>query len=428
MLDMKFVRENADIVKESENRRGNDAGRIDALLQTDMEWKSSIKKEQDLRKIRNSVSEEINRLKKEGKTEDANAKIAEMKSVAKKISELESKSRELDEKRISMLKEVGNVLHKSVPIGKDDSENVEIRRKGSIPKFDYDHKDHIEIGLEMDLFDLDTAAEVAAARFYYLKNEAVLLDMALQRFAVDRLKQAGFTLISPPLMLNRHALAGTVNLSEFEDTIYKIEGEDLYLIGTSEHALIALKKEYTFDEKELPYRLGGISACFRKEAGSHGRDTKGIFRVHQFNKAEEILFCLPEDSYKYFEELQKLTEDMIEELEVPFRVVQICTGDIGLKQALQYDIEAWFPGQNGKKGAYREVTSCSNCTDYQAVTLGIRYQKKDNTRGYVHIINNTALATSRMIAALLENHQQKDGSIRIPKALQPYMGMDSIVR
>jgi len=429
MLDIKFIRENVDVVKESENRRGRDAEKIDKILAIDNEWKSSIKEEQDLRKIRNSVSEEINRLKKEGNNEESQKKIIEMKSVAKQISEKEAKSKELEEKRNILVKEVGNVLHKSVPVGKDDSENVEIKTIGKIPSFNFEIKDHIDLGTELDLFDLDTAAIVAGARFYYLKNEAVLLDMALQRFAIDKLRESGFMLITPPFMLNREALAGTVNLSEFEDTIYKIEDEDLYLIGTSEHALIALKKDYTFEEKELPLRLGGISACFRKEAGSHGRDTKGIFRVHQFTKVEEILFCLPEDSYKYFDELQRLSEILLEELEIPYRVVQICTGDIGNKQTLQYDIEAWFPGQNGKKGAYREVTSCSNCTDYQSVPLGIKYQKRDNTRGYVHIINNTALATARMIAAILENHQQEDGSIKIPRALQPYMGgMTSIKR
>lgn len=425
---MKFVRENKELVMASEKRRGNDPLRVSLLLDIDSKWKASIKEEQDLRKLRNTVSEEINILMKEGKKEEAQQKIVSMKSVAQDITNKSALSKKLYDERMSILKSIGNVLHESVPIGDDDTQNKELKRHGTIIEYDYEHKDHIELGLSLDLFDIDTAARVAGARFYYLKNEAVLLDMALQRLALDRLSKAGFMMVSPPLMLNREALEGTVNLSEFEDTIYKVEEEDLYLIGTSEHALIALKKDYMFMHDELPFRLGGVSACFRKEAGSHGRDTKGIFRVHQFNKVEEILFCMPEESYKYFYELQRLSEELIEELEIPYRVVQICTGDIGNKQALQYDIEAWFPGQNNKKGAYREVTSCSNCTDYQSVPLNIRFQAKDNTKGYVHIINNTALATARMIAAIIENHQQKDGSIRIPKVLVPYMGGIEVIK
>ena len=231
----------------------------------------------------------------------------------------------------------------------------------------------------------------------------------------------------PPFALKREVLAGTVNLAEFEDTIYKIEGEDLYLIGTSEHALIALREGYTFHPSELPSKIVGVSSCFRKEAGSHGRDTKGIFRVHQFNKVEQIVFAKPEESWEWFEKIQRLSERIFEGLGIPYRVVNICTGDIGLKQALQYDIEAWFPGQNEKRGAYREVTSCSNCTDYQAVPLGIKYDEAGERR-HVHILNNTALATSRAIPAILENYQNADGSVVVPKVLVPYLGFDRIAR
>ncbi|MBI2146271.1 serine--tRNA ligase, partial [Candidatus Woesearchaeota archaeon] len=224
-----------------------------------------------------------------------------------------------------------------------------------------------------------------------------------------------------PYLLNRAALEGGVNLTEFQDTIYKIEGEDLYLIGTSEHPLVALKKDQVLDEKTLPLRICGISACFRKELGAHGRDTKGIFRVHQFHKVEQIVYCKPEDSEHFFKEIQTNSEALFKELGIPFRVVQICAGDLGNKQAVQFDIEAWFPGQNEKKGRYREVTSCSNCTDYQSTTLNTKFMRADGTKEYVHILNNTALTDTRPIIAILENFQTKQGTVKIPKVLWPYM-------
>ena len=345
-----------------------------------------------------------------------------MRKVIDTIKAQQKKSDKLLEKRNQKLKLIGNVLHKSVPIGKDDSGNVELRKWGKIPQFNFPIKDHIELAEELDLIDLNTAAKTSGARFYYLKNEGVLLSQALQRFAIDKLLAKGYTLIQTPYMLNRATLEGGVNLSEFKDTIYKIEGEDLYLIGTSEHPLVALRKNEVLEEKELPLQICGVSACFRKELGTHGRDDKGIFRVHQFNKIEQIVYCKPEDSYKFFEKLQKNAEELFKELGLPFRVVNICTGDLGNKQALQNDIEAWFPGQNSKKGTYREVTSCSNCLDYQAVTLNTKFKRKDGTKEYVHILNNTALTDTRPIAAILENFQTKQGTVKIPKALWPYMG------
>jgi seryl-tRNA synthetase len=253
--------------------------------------------------------------------------------------------------------------------------------------------------------------------------------MAIQRYAIDRLLKKGFTLIKTPFMLNRAALEGGVNLSDFEDTIYKIQDEDLYLIATSELPLVALHKDSILEGGELPKKIVGVSSCFRKELGTHGRDDKGIFRVHEFNKVEEIVYCKPEDAEKYFHELQKLSEDLFKDLGISFRVVAICTGDIGNKQALQYDIEAWFPAQNEGKGRYREVTSCSNCTNYQSVTLNTKFLDKEGKREYVHLLNNTAITDTRPIAAILENFQTKKGTVKIPKVLQPYMGgITEIVR
>ncbi len=422
MLDINFVRENPEVVRASEKKRSHDPKLVDEVLGLDEQWKKALKEMEALKHKRNVVSEEINQAKKAKQEKVAVAKIKQMRDVAEEIKKQEDVVTTLVLKRNETLKKIGNILDHSVPIGKDDSENKEIKKVGAIPKFTFPIKDHLELGLELDLLDLDTAAKNSGARFYYLKNEAVLLSQALQRFAIDRLLKKGYTLIQTPFMLNRAALEGGVNLSEFEQTIYKIEGEDLYLIATSEHPLVALKKDQVIDEKELPLKICGVSACFRKELGAHGRDDKGIFRVHQFNKVEQIVYCKPEDSSRFFEEMQLNAEELFKELGIPFRVVQICTGDIGNKQALQYDIEAWMPGQNEKKGNYREVTSCSNCTNYQSVTLNTKFVRKDGVKEYVHILNNTALTDTRPIVAILENFQTKDGSVEIPRALWPYMG------
>ena len=421
MLDINLLREKPKLVKDSEKRRGHDPKLVDETLKYDEQWRKELKVMEKLKHKRNVVSQEINQAKKDKKEAEAKKKITEMKGVVAKIKKSEEKVEEFLTKRNDKLKLIGNVLHKTVPKGKDNSENKELRKSGGKPKFNFKVKDHIEIGLELDLIDLDTAAKNSGARFYYLKNEAVLLSQALQKLAIDRIMKKGYTLIQTPYMLNRAALEGGVNLNEFEDTIYKIEGEDLYLIATSEHPLIALRKDEIIDEHELPIKICGVSACFRKELGAHGRDDKGIFRVHQFNKIEQIVYCKPEDSYKFFDELQKNAEELFKELGIPFRVVQICTGDLGNKQALQYDIEAWFPGQNNGKGAYREVTSCSNCLDYQAVTLNTKMVDKKGNKRFVHLLNNTAITDTRPIAAILENFQTKDGTIKIPKALWPYM-------
>ena len=430
MLHIKTIRENADIVRASEKKRGRDPLIVNNLLELDENYRNELKILEELRATRNQVSEEINAAKKEGNNDEATKRITKMREVVSQLKEQEEKVVSLLEKRNALLKTIGNILHKAVPLGKDENENVEIKQVGEKPTFDFELKDSQELGESLDLFELETAAKVAGARFFYLKNEAVLLDMALQKFAVDMLITKGFGMVWPPFMLNRAALEGGVNVSEFEDTIYKIENEDLYLIATSEHPLIALKQNQTLHEKDLPIKVGGISTCFRKELGSHGRDTKGIFRVHQFNKVEQVMYCTPETSYKYYDEIQQNSEELFKALDLPYRVVNICTGDIGNKQALQYDIEAWFPGHNNKQGAWREVTSCSNCTDYQAVTANIKFLRDETgEKEYVHILNNTALATARVIVAIIENFQTKEGTVKIPEVLWPYMnGITEIKR
>jgi seryl-tRNA synthetase len=422
MFDIRLFREKPELVLESAKKRGG-VKLAKSVIKYDKLWRKALNDVQKLKHKRNVVSEEINSLKKAGKS--ITKKVRDMKKVVADIKKLDEDATKYLREREEWRKQVGNILHKSVPVGKDDSDNVPLKYVGKKPKFSFKIKDHIELGRDLDLFDFETAANVAGARFVYYKNEAAILDLALQHYAVDKLIKAGFTIYWPPLMLNRKALSAGVNLSEFENTIYKIDKEDLYLIGTSEHPLIALGQDKLYDEKDLPLKIGAISPCFRREAGVHGRDDKGIYRMHQFNKIEQVIICKPENSEKYFKELHKNAEKIFEELKLPFRVVNLCTGDLGNKQHLQHDIELWMPGQNGKKGNYREGTSCSNCLSYQAESLGARVVKKGK-KEYVHMLNNTAVATPRAIIAILENFQQKDSSVKIPKALWKYTGFKVI--
>ena len=423
MLEIKYFRETPDLVRKSEERRGHVVEAVDRVIKFDKKWRSATKKLEKLKHRRNVVSEEINVAKKAGKS--IKTKVAAMKKVAADIKELEEKVDNYFAEREKTRKFIGNILHKSVPKGGNEWANQTIKRVGKKPKFKFPARDHIEIGKICDLFEFETAARISGARFFYLKNEAFILSLALQRFAVDYLLKQGFSMHWTPLMMNRESLAGGVNVSEFKDTIYKIEGQDLYLIGTSEHPLIALSKDKLYSEKEFPLKIGATTPCFRMEMGAHGRDDKGIFRVHQFNKTEQVVICRPENSERYFKELQRNTEKIFEALRIPFRVVNICTGDLGNKQHLQYDIEGWMPGQADGKGRYRELGSCSNCLSYQAEMLGTKYANKDGEKLFVHMLNNTAI-TDRTIIAILENFQQKDGSVKIPRALWKYTGFKKI--
>lgn len=416
MLSIKFIRENPGIVKKSlEKRKDTEKVKwVDELLKTDEKWRSLKQEVDKLRHQRNVVTEEIMKLRKAGK--NASQKIQEVKDIPEKIKKYEKELGELRKKIIFYLMRIPNVLHDSVPYGKDDSENVEIKKIKKVPKFKFDLKSHGELAENLGIADFKRAAKIAGSGFNYLKSELALLDLALQRFAVDFLVKKGYKLIFPPLMMNRKSYEGVTDLADFENVMYKIENEDLYMIATSEHPMAAMFMNEVLDEKDLPIKFCGISTCFRKEIGSHGVDTRGLFRMHQFNKVEQFIFCKPEDSWKYHEELEKNSEDMFKQLGLPFRVVNICTGDIGIVAAKKYDIELWFP--RSKK--YGEVGSNSNCTSYQAVRLNIRYQKKGE-REYIHTLNNTGIATSRAMVAILENYQQKDGSVKVPKVLQKYM-------
>ncbi len=424
MLEMRFIREHPDIVKADLKRRGSEEklSWVDDVLQHDQKWRSLQAQANALRQQRNKLTEQIAKLRKEGR--DASAIMREAEAIPDKIRDYEQQAEKLREAIDQILMQLPNIMHESVPAGKDENDNVEVRKWGNPPQFPFKPLDHIDLGLKLDLIDLERAARASGARFYYLKKELVRLNYALISYALDFITRKGYTLVQPPYLLRREALSGAVALSDFEETIYKIEGEDLYLLATSEHALNALHLGEILDGKTLPLRYGGVSPCFRKEAGAHGRDTKGIFRVHQFEKVEQFVFCRPEDSWSEHERLISNAEEIFQALNLPYRVVNVCSGDLGTVAAKKYDLEVWLPGQE----KYREAVSCSNCTSYQAVRSNVRYRDKttDPTQ-YVHTLNSTFVATERTLVAIMENFQRSDGSIVIPEVLRPYMnGLDVI--
>jgi len=424
MLDIRFIRENPDVVKADLKKR-NDREKsawVDDLVKKDAEYRRLLAESQELRARRNNITREINELKKQGR--DIKNKVEEAKNLPERIKQTEKRLGELKEKLVFYLMRIPNVLHNSVPVGKDASDNKVIRKWGKIKKFDFKLKSHGELIEELGLGDFSRGAKISGAGFYYLKGDLALLDLALQRFAVDFLLKKGFTLVEPPLMMNRRAYEGVTSLEDFEKVMYKIEGMDSYLIATSEHPMAAMFMNDVLDEDKLPIKFCGVSSCFRKEIGSHGIDTRGLFRVHQFNKVEQFVFCKPSESWKLFEEIQKNSEEMYKKLGIPFRVVSICTADIGIIAAKKYDIEAYSP----RDGSYFEVGSNSNCTAYQATRLSIKYQNKKGERGYLNTLNNTAIATSRTMRAIIENYQEKDGSVRVPVVLQKYMNGKKIIK
>lgn len=419
MLDIRFVRSSPDIIKADLKKRNciEKIGWIDDLLILDSRHRELIGQTNELRRRRNSISYDINRAKKAG--EDATALIREAGSLPTRIKENETEMEEISGKIRHYLMRLPNILHESVPEGKDDTENVEIKRQGTPRTFDFELKNHGQLALDNNWADFERATKTSGAGFYFLKGNLVLLDLALQRFTLDLLIKKGFMPVIPPYMINRKSYEEVTDLDDFEKVMYKIEDDDAYLIATSEHPIAAMYQDEIFEEKDLPLRLVGISPCFRREIGSHGLDTKGLFRVHQFHKVEQFVYCRAEDSWTIHEELRENAESVFQRLGLPYRVVNICTGDIGTVAAKKYDIEAWMPREN----TYREVVSCSNCTSYQAVRLNIKVRDKEDfeTKHFVHTLNSTAIATSRAMRAILENYQQKDGSVEIPEVLRPYL-------
>ena len=420
MLDINLIREQPDVVRNNLERRGDPEKlkMLDELIEYDKKWRQSLTELNKLRHEKNVITTEIAQLKKEGK--DTQQKIQQVNEITQKIDELQGKADEFKEKMNYILLRLPNLLHDSVPIGKDENDNVEIRVWGKPPKFDFEPKSHLEIALNLGLIDAERAAKASGAGFYYLKNELVLLDLAIQRFAIDHLMKKGFTLIEPPLMINKKAYEGMIgDPFDFAEASYKVEDTDFYLIPTAEYPLGSMFINEVFDKKDLPIKLVGVSACFRREVGTHGKYTKGLFRTHQFNKVEQFVVCLPEQSWDMLEELQRNSEELYQKLGLHYRVVSLCSGDMTAKAAKAYDIEIWMAD-----GKFRESGTNSNCTDYQARRLNIRFREKKGQApaGFVHTLNNTALATSRTMVAILEQFQQRDGSVIIPEVLRPFMG------
>ncbi len=420
MLDIKLIRENPKLVGKNIERR-HDKEKLKLLervIKLDTKWRELTKEVNDLRKKRKEASLEIAKLKKDGKDEQAIEKMKEATKLPTKISQLERKRDELNEELKIGLMSLPNMLHESVPFGKDEHENVEIKRWGKPPEFGFEPKPHADVLKALDLVDFERAANVSGTGFVYLKNEIVLLDMAIQRFAIDFLRKRRFTLVEPPFMMRRKAYEGVTDLGDFESVMYKAEGEDLYLIATSEHPMGAMFMNEVLNKDQLPIKFAGIGPCFRREVGSHGKYTKGFYRMHQFNKIEQFIFCLPDQSWKLHEELQKNSEDLYQALGLHYRVVNVCTGDIGNIAAKKYDTEVWMAD-----GQFREIGSNSNCTDYQARRLNTRWREAEGkpVAGFVHTVNNTALATSRTMLAIVEQFQQVDGTVVVPKVLRPFM-------
>ena len=416
MLDPKLIKEKSQMIRDMLKSRSVDFD-LDGLIESDQKRRELIIKTDELRKKKNQLALQISQKKKSG--EEISSVLTEMKGVSEDLGKLESEQEGIEKIYSRLALTIPNLIHESVPIGIDETANKEIRKWGEIPNFDFKINDHIDISENLDVVDLERAAKVAGARFYYLKNDLVRLNQSLIHYGLDFLAKKEYSLIQPPYMINRESMEGAVIADDFEEVIYKIEDEDLYMIGTSEHAMAAMHSKEILEGKDLPLKYAGISPCFRKEAGAHGRDQKGIFRVHQFDKIEQFVFSRPEDSWKEHEKMLSVVEEFYQELEIPHKVMLLSTGDMGKISAKTYDIEGWMAGQK----AYREIVSCSNCLDYQARRLKIRFRDKTNEdTQYVHTLNSTLIATTRVLVAIMENFQTKDGHVRIPQVLQRYMG------
>jgi len=420
MLDMKMVRQNPEKIQKMLKARVVEFD-LNLLLQLDEKRREMIISTDKLRKKKNEMSLKISDAKKVNK--DASPQIEEMRSTSQELSNLEEIQNKTESEYKKLAYSIPNLLHESVPIGPDDSVNKEIFKWGEIPKFDFQIRGHEDLAKNLDVLDIERAAKTAGARFYYLKGDLVKLGYAITAFALDFLLEKGYSLIQPPYMINRKSMAGSIIADDFEEAIYKVEDEDLYLIGTSEHAIASMYSDEILDGKILPYRYGSISPCFRKEAGAHGKDQKGIFRVHQFEKFEQFVFSKPEDSWKLQQDMLDNAQEFYQKLEIPYRVVLLSSGDMGKVSAKTFDIEAWMAEQN----TYREIGSISNCLDYQARRLKIRFRDKTNEdTQYVHTLNATLVAIERTMVAIMENNQTEDGHIKIPNVLQKYIDKKTI--
>ena len=424
MLDMKFLRENPEIVKENIKKKFQDHKllMVDEVIELDKQNRALKQKGDDLRAQRNSLSKQIGGLMAKGEKEEANAIKAQVQAMAYEMKETEKQEEELSAKIKNIMMQIPNIIDPSVPLGKDDSENVELKKYGEpvVPAFEVPY--HTDIMERFDGIDLDSARKVAGNGFYYLMGDIARLHSAVISYARDFMIDKGFTYVVPPFMIRSDVVTGVMSFAEMEGMMYKIEGEDLYLIGTSEHSMIGKFIDTILDEKKLPYTYTSYSPCFRKEKGAHGIEERGVYRIHQFEKQEMIVVCKPEESMEWFTKLYMNTVELFRSLDIPVRALECCSGDLADLKCKSVDVEAWSPRQ--KK--YFEVGSCSNLTDAQARRLGIRV-KGENGKYFAHTLNNTVVAPPRMLIAFLENNLNEDGSVNIPKALQPYMGGKTVL-
>ena len=419
MLDMNTFRENADLIRADHDKRGLAHDSIDEVLRLDKEWKDALHEQSEARRQRNVAAKAIAEAKKSGDQQEVDRVMSQVKDLGTLVDSLDEKANALLQQRDELRMRIPNILHPDVPVGEDEGGNTQHSLHGNKPEFDFDPRTHNEL-IEMNKWvELERAAKIAGSRFYFLKGDLARLELAMQNYAVDFLCKRGFTFVQPPVMMNRTAYEGVTDLGDFETVMYGVEPDKLYMIATSEHPLTAMYMDEVIEPSLLPIKMVGLSPCFRREVGAHGLSDRGIWRVHQFTKVEQIIISHPDDSWQLHEELLQNCIDMWNELGLHHEVVNICTGDMGTVAARKYDIEAWLPGAE----AFKEVVSCSNCTDYQANRLRMRYRTADGNAA-VHTLNSTAVATSRALVAIMEQNQLDDGRVRVPDVLVPYMGKD----
>lgn len=417
MLDIQIFRDDPDRIRADFSKRGLDESIIDEVLRLDGRWREVRFEVDQFRKARNSAARMISEAKKKGDDEEVKLILSQVSSLGSKIEDLEADAQGLVSERDAIRLQIPNLLHEDVPIGESDQKNVEISRHGNSPNFDFQPKTHNELIEQNHWVDLSRGSKITGSRQYFLMGDLARLDMALQQYSADFLINRGYTLVQPPLMMNRRAYEGVTDLSDFENVMYGVEPDGYYLIATSEHPLTAMRMDEVIEQSELPIKMVGVSPCFRREVGAHGMSDRGIWRVHQFTKVEQVIICKPEDSWDHHVELLENAKELWDSLGLHYRVVDICTGDMGTVASRKYDLEAWLPGAK----EFKEVVSCSNCTDYQANRLKMRFRKSGGNEA-VHTLNSTAVATSRALVAILEQYQASDGSVTVPDVLVPAMG------
>lgn len=424
MLDIKLFRENPDKIRESEKKRFRTAENVDKVIEYDEKWRDGLKRLNELRGERNKLSKSFNQARKEG-PDKLNGLKVRAKEIVDEIAKLEPQISEFIELRDEYRYKVGNIVDGDVKVSETEDDNIILDKWGEIPSFQYEPMNHVDLIEGIDGAEFKRAAEVSGSRFYYLKADIVYLNMALLKFAMDIISANGFTPFQTPFFIKHDVIKETAELADFEETLYKVEGEDLFMIATSEQTLAALHRGEIIDERTLPRKYCGISSCFRREAGSHGRDTLGIFRVHQFEKIEQFVFCSMEESKDAHEELLKNAEIIYQKLGLPYRIVSIVSAELNDNASKKYDLEGWFPASE----TYRELVSCTNCLDYQARKLNARYgiQGDKDSLKICHTLNSTAIATERTICCILENYQQEDGTVRVPDVLVPYMNGKTVM-